>query len=538
MSFLQQVRDEVLQYAESEVSPDVPQLLPMFTELLELGATTTKPDEVRAWVKTSRQQWLASGRLVALAEQLARRVRASWPSKLDAERAHFVRIAASLILQYALRVDAGPMFGEGAYLTEGRRAMLRQIGFEALEATSTFGWNEHANLYPFEYIQEVGLIAPSGVTAVGRAFLRLHGRDAVRWLIAVELARSTGYQDEWRCSRDTAAWILEHPNEKFDALDESDGPPFSWRTVERLAALGVASEVEDGGMYGYNLTDLGLDILRELTVADPPPLLSLAKSLSADVTAEALRELGPLGRQASAETVEQAIAEQTRNLVHELRNKLSPLQTAMGVLVQAVPAGSRTGTTGTAIAMAGRVIDELFRFAAATEELSSGLRPPPEWFNLGKALQEAAASGRNGRHDAHIVVDPAVEQVQLHGPRLMFVTAIANLVRNAIQAMPDTAPEITIGLTVAEGETRLDVDDNGPGVKPELRERIFDSGFSTRPGGTGQGLDLVRSTIERDFGGNLKYLQSPAGGARFRLILDAGRVRRVAPSVPDAGGLQ
>jgi C4-dicarboxylate-specific signal transduction histidine kinase len=66
----------------------------------------------------------------------------------------------------------------------------------------------------------------------------------------------------------------------------------------------------------------------------------------------------------------------------------------------------------------------------------------------------------------------------------------------------------------------IDVDDEGAGVPPELCERVFEPFFTTKPPGqgTGLGLSLVAAILE-SWDGSIVVLQSPQGGARFRVRL-------------------
>ena len=75
----------------------------------------------------------------------------------------------------------------------------------------------------------------------------------------------------------------------------------------------------------------------------------------------------------------------------------------------------------------------------------------------------------------------------------------------------------------------VDVDDTGPGVPVELRERIFEPLFSTQPDSTrpgqsgwGLGLAISRRTVA-SYGGSLTVSEGALGGARFRLRLPAVR---------------
>jgi signal transduction histidine kinase/CheY-like chemotaxis protein len=97
---------------------------------------------------------------------------------------------------------------------------------------------------------------------------------------------------------------------------------------------------------------------------------------------------------------------------------------------------------------------------------------------------------------------------------------LANLVINAQNALRQTptARRITVRVEAAEGApvVRLVVEDNGPGVPPHLRERIFEPFVTTQPDGegTGMGLPLCRGIVA-DHGGELRLEDAPGGGCRF-----------------------
>jgi len=105
------------------------------------------------------------------------------------------------------------------------------------------------------------------------------------------------------------------------------------------------------------------------------------------------------------------------------------------------------------------------------------------------------------------------------------VQATLNLATNAEYAIANRQGDRRIVLRAARdnGLLALEVEDNGPGVSGEMRDRIFEPFFTTKPRGrgTGLGLSLVRATAEAH-GGTVRVERAASGGARFVLHLPAG----------------
>jgi two-component system sensor histidine kinase HupT/HoxJ len=94
-----------------------------------------------------------------------------------------------------------------------------------------------------------------------------------------------------------------------------------------------------------------------------------------------------------------------------------------------------------------------------------------------------------------------------------------NLLANALDAV-GARGRIEIALRRDGGFVEATVDDDGPGVPPELRPRLFTPFFTTKPEGQGTGLGLsICDGIARRAGGTLEVADSPLGGARFLLRL-------------------
>jgi signal transduction histidine kinase/ActR/RegA family two-component response regulator len=107
------------------------------------------------------------------------------------------------------------------------------------------------------------------------------------------------------------------------------------------------------------------------------------------------------------------------------------------------------------------------------------------------------------------------------GKRGRLGQVVANLLVNAAQALEEADPQrhvIRIATVASSSGVSLIVEDSGPGIAPELRERVFEPFYTTKPPhqGTGLGLSLVREIIH-DHGGEIEVGASGYGGARIEI---------------------
>jgi signal transduction histidine kinase len=124
--------------------------------------------------------------------------------------------------------------------------------------------------------------------------------------------------------------------------------------------------------------------------------------------------------------------------------------------------------------------------------------------------------------DVVLALEPGLPAVRL-GQRHIVQVAL-NLLLNAVDAVETARPGVLVRVSVRawrEGErVRLEVEDNGPGIAPNVMSRLFEPFFTTKPPGkgTGLGLALCREYVSR-IGGSLYAESSPGGGACFVLLL-------------------
>ena len=114
-------------------------------------------------------------------------------------------------------------------------------------------------------------------------------------------------------------------------------------------------------------------------------------------------------------------------------------------------------------------------------------------------------------------------RLEILGDGALFEQILGNLLKNSLQAFEcSTAAVKTVRWTLGEtqnGRPWIQVEDNGPGIPPEIRSKLFTPFVTTRPKGTGLGLSFIKQALEEQ-GGTIQILPRPAGqGACFLITL-------------------
>ena len=303
----------------------------------------------------------------------------------------------------------------------------------------------------------------------------------------------------------------------------------------RLLLLGLLALVLVAALSWW-LAGLALRPLRALR--DAAGRVSTTRDLSTRLPAEAapseVAELSDrlnamLARlEGSAAQTDDAL-EATRRFAgdagHELRTPMTALRANLGALRRNpdLPPEERRALLEDAEREAGRAT-RLLELLQTLARGDAGAALPREPVDL-TALAEAAVDAARGRHASVAwALEAPQRELELAGWPDGLRALVDNLLENAAR---HGRPEGRVAVALArEGESVvLTVDDDGPGVRPEDRERIFER-FSRGEGvsgdsGSGLGLALVRQQAHLH-GGGASVEESPLGGARFRVELLAG----------------
>ena len=202
------------------------------------------------------------------------------------------------------------------------------------------------------------------------------------------------------------------------------------------------------------------------------------------------------------------------NASHELRSPLTRIR--MGMELMGKPSNNPSKTKASdeisrSIAELDQLIDEIL-LASRLDAKQADLGTVEEVDLVGLAAEECARTGAS--------LDVQVSVVLVRGVAKLLRRVVRNLLENARR---HGHGEASLSIRTEADSAVLQVSDNGPGIPPELTERIFEPfyrlpGASEREGGVGLGLALVKSITERH-GGTVTCRNRAAGGACFELRL-------------------
>lgn len=457
-------------------------------------------------------------------------------------------LAGRLLALTALAVLVGEVFVFAPALAGFHQNWLRerinlaQVAALALEVSPD---QEMAESLEYELLTNAG---------VQRAALQRHGERVLlledpnaptaERLITYDYRRSTGLQRlRWALETLLAPpgrvlRVMARP--RFESgefievvLDEAPLKHAVGAFAVRFARVSMLILAAAGALMYAALTAAFVRPMHELTRAierfrDRPEDVSIAfpRSARGDEIGRAQRAAADM-----AEQVRNALRQNERlaalgaavaRIGHDLRNMLSTAQLVADRLTQSEDPAVRQ--------LAPRLERTIARAAGlATSTLKYGRadEAPPDLRNVSvaDAAEEAAADALIGFGGVDYRPDIEANLVCIaDGDHLHRI--LVNLVRNAAQSMQShTRKDKVLIIRAArdEGRCQIDIIDHGPGVRENLRDRLFEPFVSAAPeaGGAGLGLAIARE-LTRAMGGELALVRTGAEGSTFRIVLPAG----------------
>ncbi len=301
---------------------------------------------------------------------------------------------------------------------------------------------------------------------------------------------------------------------------------------------------------------------RVLARFDNPDVGLTARSLAVEVAGEARHvnltvspvagqlgwrvvTLSDIGQRDMGESAGDARIGAPSILAHEIKNPLSAIRGASQLLARKLPESDRPLTT-----LIRDEVDRIARLIDRMQRLGSRTVDPLEPVNLHEAIRNALAVVQSGdlpdggaEIEYREEFDPSLPHVLASRDALQQV--FVNLIGNARDAAASTGEggRVDIRTRFSSGlvlnalhpgrsvklPIEITVGDNGPGIDPALRDTVFEPFVTTKKGGQGLGLALVRKLV-RDMHGRITHSRdNRAGTTQFRIHLAAAPHREKVP---------
>jgi signal transduction histidine kinase len=308
--------------------------------------------------------------------------------------------------------------------------------------------------------------------------------------------------------------------------------------VPLTAALGIVLYIADA-MLGHDTvprTPLFLQLAVFAVVALTSGIIAArlraagaqSEELAAELAAFRLRESDMRNLEIRSQRLE-GVAEMSASLAHEIRNPLAAIRSAVEQLAR-IPGTSEDERTLSTLVQ--RESDRLSRLLSEFLDFARTEGAKLKQVNLTEIARNAAHLAA-----AHPEIATGVRVVDLfpssplmiEGDEDLLHRAIYNLLLNAVQASPPNGEVRVEGgeLTshqLPEGRPEFDrgafgilVSDQGAGIPPQIRDRLFDPFVTTKPGGSGLGLSIVQRAAEAH--GGLVMVSALGEETRFTLVL-------------------
>ncbi|HLM67664.1 MAG TPA: HAMP domain-containing sensor histidine kinase, partial [Longimicrobium sp.] len=205
-----------------------------------------------------------------------------------------------------------------------------------------------------------------------------------------------------------------------------------------------------------------------------------------------------------------------RRVAHELKNPLTPMRFALRTLQRSAPDREDAREALEVMEAESARLEELARTFAQLGRMPEGA---PSEIDLREMLDYLLRTHLSPQVRPSLGAPEGLPCVRGHHDALS--RAFANLLLNAGEVVAARGGgSVRVELREAGAEVEVRVLDDGPGIRPEHVERVWEPDFTTKARGTGLGLALVRQTVQAH-GGRVWARNRPEGGAEFGVVLPA-----------------
>lgn len=217
---------------------------------------------------------------------------------------------------------------------------------------------------------------------------------------------------------------------------------------------------------------------------------------------------------------ESAWREMAKQVAHEIKNPLTPMKLTLQHLIRLQDAGRLDDAERLKKSLETLIhqVDALSGIASSFSTFAKMPLPNNELMNFKSVVNKVLDLFKTDQKvDLIFQDDSFTAHIPIMGDDKLFGRVISNLIINGIQAVEEgVRPVIKIWLWMTDHAVFLEISDNGKGISPELKDKIFIPNFSTKSQGSGLGLAIAKSGVETA-GGKIWFDTEMGKGTTFYL---------------------
>jgi signal transduction histidine kinase len=299
-------------------------------------------------------------------------------------------------------------------------------------------------------------------------------------------------------------------------------------TMQRAAAGQLDARVSiDGmdeiGVIARGLNDIlqGLERLNEAVDVRVEAATEIFRQKNVEI-ADSHREMAMLSEELARAGRLAALGQAAANMAHQIGTPLNLISGYVQLLIQSTPPGSASLDRLKAIQ------DQVAKVTAIVRAALDSSRPravPHERADLGELVKRVCQMASPMLEEAGVQVEVSApnESAELLADPVQLELALLNLISNSVDAMA-SGGKLTVRLGRVDDRLRLEVEDTGTGIPPDLAAHIFDPWVTTKEQGKGSGLGLsIARQVVASHGGTIRVDNGPGKGALFTIDLPAAQ---------------
>jgi signal transduction histidine kinase len=281
--------------------------------------------------------------------------------------------------------------------------------------------------------------------------------------------------------------------------------------------------LDEIGVIARGLNDIleGLERLNEAVDVRVEAATEVFRQKSVEV-ADSHREMAMLSEELARAGRLAALGQAAANMAHQIGTPLNLISGYVQLLIQSAPSGSAS------LDRLKSIQDQVVKVTAIVRAALDTARPravPHERADLGELVKRVCQMASPMLEEAGVQVEVSApdQSAELLADPVQLELALLNLISNSVDAMA-SGGKLTVRVRRIDDRLRLEVEDTGSGIPPELVAHIFDPWVTTKEQGKGSGLGLsIARQVVASHGGTIRVDNGPGKGALFTIDLPAAQ---------------